>query len=101
MDEEAARDLFNIVASALDDLLERARGTIDPEARAGLYRLAHERFAEICPAITLFHRRHFILQSPRVDGVQMYPVLPTVRPRAEWPCMEPSLPRVDSGRYHP
>jgi ABC-type transport system substrate-binding protein/methyl-accepting chemotaxis protein len=68
----------------LDELLERARGTVDPEVRAMLYRLVHERFAELCPAITLFHRRHFILQNPRVDGVQMYPVLPTVRPRDVW-----------------
>jgi ABC-type transport system substrate-binding protein len=68
----------------LDGLLETARGTVDPQARAGLYRLVHERFAEVCPAIVLFHRRHFILQSPRVEGVQMYPILPTVRPRDVW-----------------
>jgi peptide/nickel transport system substrate-binding protein/oligopeptide transport system substrate-binding protein len=68
----------------LDSLFERARSTSDPAHRAELYREAQRLFTETCPAVVLLHRRDYIVHSHRVEGVQLYPLLPTVRPRDIW-----------------
>jgi dipeptide transport system substrate-binding protein len=69
---------------ALDTLFERARATTDPARRAELYREIHFAFQELSPALVLLHRRDYIVHSPRVEGVHLYPLLPTVRPRDLW-----------------
>lgn len=68
----------------LDRLFEQARATSDPRRRADLYRSAHYVFQEFCPALVVLHRRDYIVHSQGVDGVQLYPLLPTVRPRDIW-----------------
>lgn len=68
----------------LDELFELARATTDPPSRDELYREIHRTFIEVCPAIVLLHRRDYILHSQHVDGLQLYPLLPTVRPIDIW-----------------
>jgi ABC-type transport system substrate-binding protein len=68
----------------LDELYERARATADPARRAALYRQIHWAFFDACPAVVLLHRRDHIVHSPRVEGVQLYPLIPTVRARDLW-----------------
>jgi peptide/nickel transport system substrate-binding protein/oligopeptide transport system substrate-binding protein len=68
----------------LDRLFERARATTDPVGRAELYREIHFAFQDFCPALVLLHRRDYIVHSPGVEGVHLYPLLPTVRPRDLW-----------------
>lgn len=68
----------------LDGLLELARATTDPPSRDELYREVHRTFVEVCPAIVLLHRRDYIVHSQAVEGLQLYPILPTVRPIDLW-----------------
>ena len=68
----------------LDELFELARATTDPPSRDELYREIHRTFVEVCPAVVLLHRRDYILHSQHVDGLQLYPLLPTVRPIDLW-----------------
>lgn len=68
----------------LDELFELARATTDPPSRDELYREIHRTFIEVCPAVVLLHRRDYILHSQHVDGLQLYPLLPTVRPIDLW-----------------
>jgi ABC-type transport system substrate-binding protein len=68
----------------LDDLFSEARATSDPGRRAELYREAHDAFFEFCPALVLLHRRDYVVHSHRVEGIRLYPLLPTVRPRDLW-----------------
>ncbi len=74
----------NFEDDGLDVLFEQARATTDPSRRAALYRAIHVAFQELCPAIVLLHRRDYIVHSPRVEGVQLYALLPTVRPPDIW-----------------
>ena len=67
-----------------DRLLEAARGETNPAERASLYRRVHYMFQEMCPALVLLHGRVFVIQARDVDGVRLYPLLPTVRPRDIW-----------------
>lgn len=78
----------------LDGLFERARSTADPDRRAEIYRAAHAKFLELCPAIVLLHRHDYVLHGRDVEGVQLYPLLPTVRPRDVW------LRRAERERSH-
>lgn len=71
-------------SAVLDELFELARGTTDPPSRDELYREIHRTFVEVCPALVLLHRRDYILHSQHVDGLQLYPLLPTVRPIDLW-----------------
>ncbi|MBK6315406.1 MAG: ABC transporter substrate-binding protein [Blastocatellia bacterium] len=71
-------------SQVLDELFELARATTDPPSRDELYREIHRTFVEVCPAVVLLHRRDYILHSQHVDGLQLYPLLPTVRPVDLW-----------------
>jgi oligopeptide transport system substrate-binding protein len=65
----------------LDRLFEMARATTDIAARGMLYGTIHHLFQEVCPALVLLHRRDYFIQHTAIEGVQLYPLLPTVRPR--------------------
>lgn len=71
-------------APELDQLFETARSTPDPIARAELYRTIQQLFFNVCPAVAVLHRREFIVHGHGVEGIDLYPLLPTVRPRDIW-----------------
>lgn len=58
----------------LDDLLDRARGEIDPEKRASLYRAANEIVARDAPWAFLYNAVDFVVVQPYVKGYRHHPV---------------------------
>jgi oligopeptide transport system substrate-binding protein len=72
------------VSEELDDLFQRARSSTDIGGRAGLYARIHEVFQQVCPALVVLHRRDFVVQNERVEGLQLIPQLPAVRVRDIW-----------------
>jgi ABC-type transport system substrate-binding protein len=68
----------------LDRLFEEARASTDVAGRAALYGRIHQLFFDICPAIVMFHGRHFVLQGRDLNGLRLYSLLPTVRLRDLW-----------------
>lgn len=68
----------------LDELMRIARGETDVIRRAALYREIEVTFREVRPAIPLMHPKDFVLQGRDVDGLQIFPQPPNVRPRDLW-----------------
>ena len=65
---------------AVDALLDKARVTVDPQARLALLRQAHERIVAQRPWVLLFYPVTYEAVSSRVHGYHLHPLRP---PRLE------------------
>jgi ABC-type transport system substrate-binding protein len=71
-------------SAELDELMSDARGTTDLARRAALYDSIEKRFRERCGVLALLHPKDFVLQAQDVEGLDLYPQPPNVRPRELW-----------------
>ncbi|MBB4662017.1 ABC transporter substrate-binding protein [Conexibacter arvalis] len=68
-------DSFNWVRycdRAVDRLLERARGEVDTERRAALYREIDQKLIEDAPYIQVFAKNHIVVASRSLQGWEYY-----------------------------
>lgn len=68
----------------LDDLVERARRTLDLDERVALYHRAEDIVVEDAPCIFLYHSRGVVPHTPEVMGMKLSLTPPTVRPDTTW-----------------
>ena len=60
-------------SDCVDDLLRRARTTIDEKARVPLYREAQKLVVEDAPWIFVDHGKQVIVHRKRVQGFKLHP----------------------------
>jgi oligopeptide transport system substrate-binding protein len=65
---------FNYSSGPVDSLLDAARGTLDAEARAALYRRAEEAILRDAPFIPLAYTVSFVGMKDNVAGLEMNPL---------------------------
>lgn len=68
----------------LDDLVERARRSLDLDERIALYRQAEDIIIDDAPCIFLYHSRGVVPHTPDVMGMKLSLTPPTVRPDTLW-----------------
>lgn len=67
-----------------DEIVERARRSLDPEERVALYHEAEDILIEDAPCIFLYHIRGMVPHRPEVMGLKLYLTPPMVRPEKVW-----------------
>jgi len=65
---------FNYASAPVDSVLDAARGTLDAEARAALYRKAEEAILRDAPFIPLAYTVSFVGMKDNVAGLEMNPL---------------------------
>jgi peptide/nickel transport system substrate-binding protein len=71
---EGEWNFLSYSSQEVDHLLERGRGTVDRETRAGIYRGIHERIAEDQPCVFLYDSDGLFLANKRVKGIRSSPL---------------------------
>lgn len=62
------------LSDKVDDLIERARTTVDREEGAGLWRQVHETLHEDQPYTFMFNRKAVVYVDKRIENIQITPV---------------------------
>ncbi len=58
----------------VDQLLEEAQKTTEPQKRMALYQQAQEQIRKDAPWVFLWHRKTYFVRQPHVQNFQLYPV---------------------------
>jgi len=67
-----------------DEVVDRARRSLNPEERVDLYRRAEDMLIEDAPCIFLYHTRGIVPHQPDVMGMKLFLTPPMVRPERIW-----------------